>query len=158
MTHVSRTKIEALAALEDAYRKTLLAVQDYSDEDFESMRTRGGMSPKDVFAHLAWWNWEAPSGLERIKKDEMPYWAHIDLDELNAGTFEERRAWPLDRVMEDLRRSHDVLVAALESLTDQEFTRPTTHQYSDGTLDGGVWFSFVFTEHYEEHRLQLEAG
>jgi hypothetical protein len=69
----------------------------------------------------------------------------------------ERRAWPLDRVMEDLRRSHDELVAALESLTDREFTRPTTHQYSDGTLDGGVWFCFVFTEHDEE-RLQLEAG
>lgn len=158
MAQVSRTKIEALAALEDAYRTTLLAVQAYSDEEFEATRTEGGMSPKDILAHLTWWNWEAPSGLERIKKDEMPFWSHIDLDELNAGAFEERRARPLDRVMDDLRRSHEALVSALESVTDQEFGRPTTHRYSDGTLHGGVWFFFVFTEHYDEHRLELEAG
>lgn len=60
--------------------------------------------------------------------------------------------------MEDLRRSHEVLVSALESVTDQEFGRPTTHRYSDGTLDGGVWIYFVFIEHYDEHRLRLEAG
>src|SRR6266508_669773 len=82
MPEVSRTKAGALAALEEEYRKTLLTVQDYADEEFEVPRSEGVMSPKDTFAHLAWWNWEAPSGLQRIKRDEMPFWVHMDLDEL----------------------------------------------------------------------------
>jgi len=155
MPEVSRTKAGALAALEEEYRKTLLTVQDYADEEFEVPRSEGVMSPKDTFAHLAWWNWEAPSGLERIKRDEMPFWVHMDLDELNAGTLAERKDWPLQRVMEDFRRSHTALVAALEQVTDEEFSRVTTHKYRDGTLDGMVWFAFIYIEHYEEHRAHL---
>ena len=88
----------------------------------------------------------------------MPFWVHMDLDELNAGTSEERRDWPLHKVMDDLRRSHAVLVSALEQLTDQEFSRSTTHKYREGTLDGIVWFAFIYIEHYEEHRTQLGSG
>jgi hypothetical protein len=155
MPEVSRTKAEALSALEDEYRKTLRAVQDFTDEDFGVPRSEGLMNPKDTFAHLAWWNWEAPAGLERIKRDEMPYWVHMELEELNAGTLAERGDWPLQRVMEDFRRSHAALVALLEQVTDEEFTRETTHQYRDGTLDGMIWFAFIYIEHYEEHRAQL---
>jgi len=155
MPEVSRTKAGALAALEEEYRKTLLTVQDYADEEFEVPRSEGVMSPKDTFAHLAWWNWEAPSGLERIKRDEMPFWVHMDLDELNAGTLAERKDWPLQRVMEDFRQSHTALVAALHQVTDEEFSRVTTHKYRDGTLDGMVWFAFIYIEHYEEHRAHL---
>jgi len=155
MPEVSRTRAEALAALEDEYRKTLLAVRDFADDDFEVPRSEGVMSPKDTFAHMAWWNWEAPTGLDRIKRDEMPFWVHMDLDELNAGTLAERKDWPLQRVMEDFRRSHTALVAARDQGTDEEFSRVTTHKYSDGTLDGMVWFAFIYIEHYEEHRAQL---
>lgn len=155
MPEVSRTRAGALAALEEEYRKTLLTVQDYADEDFEVPRGEGVMSPKDTFAHLAWWNWEAPSGLQRIKRDEMPFWVHMDLDELNAGTLAERKDWPLQRVMEDFRRSNTALVAALEQVTDEEFSRVTTHKYRDGTLDGMVWLAFIYIEHYEEHRAHL---
>jgi hypothetical protein len=155
MPEVSWTKVGALAALEEEYRKTLLAVHNYSDQDFEVPRDEGVMSPKDTFAHLAWWNWEAPSGVQRIKRDEMPFWVHMDLDELNAGTLAERKDWPLQRVMEDFRRSHVALVAALEQVTDEEFSRVTTHKYRDGTLDGMVWFAFIYIEHYEEHRAHL---
>ena len=155
MPEVSRTRAGALAALEEEYRKTLLTVQDYADEEFEVPRSEGVMSPKDTFAHLAWWNWEAPSGLQRIKRDEMPFWVHMDLDELNAGTLAERKDWPMQQVMEDFRRSHTALVAALEQVTDEEFSRVTTHKYRDGTLDGMVWFAFIYIEHYEEHRAHL---
>ena len=155
MPEVSWTKVGALAALEDEYRKTLLAVQDYANEDFGVPRGEGVMSPKDTFAHLAWWNWEAPSGLQRIKRDEMPFWVHMDLDELNAGTLAERKDWPLQRVMEDFRRSHTALVAALEQVTDEDFSNVTTHKYRDGTLDGMVWLAFIYIEHYEEHRAHL---
>jgi hypothetical protein len=158
MPEVSRSKAEALAALDDEYRRTLLAVKDYSDEDFEIPRAEGGMSPKDAFAHMAWWNWEAPSGLERIRRDEIPFWAHLEeLDELNAGTLAEHKDWPLHKVMDDFVRSHDALVAALETVTEEEFGRKSTHKYRDGTLDGMMWFAFIYIEHYEEHRSLLVA-
>ena len=155
MPEVSWTKAGALADLEKEYRKTLLAVHNYADQDFGVPRGEGVMSPKDTFAHLAWWNWEAPSGVQRIKRDEMPFWVHMDLDELNAGTLAERKDWPLQRVMEDFRRSHIALVAALEQVTDEEFSNVTTHKYRDGTLDGMVWFAFIYIEHYEEHGAHL---
>jgi hypothetical protein len=79
----------------------------------------------------------------------------MDLDELNAGTLAERKDWPLQRVMEDFRRSHTALVAALQQVTDEEFNHVTTHKYRDGTLDGMVWFAFIYIEHYEEHREHL---
>jgi hypothetical protein len=40
MPEVSRTRAGAVAALEEEYRKTLLAVQDYADEDFGVPRGR----------------------------------------------------------------------------------------------------------------------
>ena len=158
MTEVKRTRAEALAAVEDEYRKILRAVQDYTEEDFEAPHIEGGMSPKDIFAHLAFWNWEAPSGLQRVLRDEMPYWAHIDLDELNAGVYSERQPWPLDKVMDDFRRSHMALITALAQVTDEQYSRPTNHKYRNGTLDGAVWFFFIYYEHYEQHRAQLERN
>jgi hypothetical protein len=57
--------------------------------------------------------------------------------------------------MKDVRRSHEALVTVLERVSDEEFSRATTHKYRDGTLDGVVWFAFIYIEHYEEHRAQL---
>ena len=158
MTEVKRTRAEAFATVEDDYRKILRAVQDFTKEDFEAPGIEGDRSPKDIFAHLAFWNWEAPSGLQRVLRDEMPYWAHIDLDELNAGVYSERQPWPLDKVMDDFRRSHTALISALAQVTDEQFSRPTTHKYRNGTLDGAVWFFFIYYEHYEEHGAQLERN
>ena len=156
MTEVRLTRAKALAAVEDEYSKILQTVQDYTKEDLEAPFIEGGRSPKDIFAHLGFWNWEAPSGLQRVLRDEMPYWAHIDLDELNAGVYSERQAWPLDKVMDDFRRSHTALISALAQVTDEQYSRPTTHKYRNGTLDGVVWFFFIYYEHYDEHRAQLE--
>jgi hypothetical protein len=156
MTEVKWTRAEALAAVEDEYRKLLQAVQEYTKEDFEAPRIEGSRSPKDIIAHVAFWNWEAPSGLQRVLRDEMPYWAHIDLDELNAGVYSERQNWPLDQVMDDFRRSQKALISALVQVTDEQYSRLTTHKYRNGTLDGVVWFFFIYYEHYEEHREQLE--
>lgn len=156
MTEVKWTRAEALAAVEDEYRRLLQAVQEYTKEDFEAPHIEGSRSPKDIIAHVAFWNWEAPSGLQRVLRDEMPYWAHIDLDELNAGVYSERQNWPLDQVMDDFRRSHKALISALAQVTDEQYTRLTTHKYRNGTLDGVVWFFFIYYEHYEEHRAQLE--
>jgi hypothetical protein len=156
MTEVKWTRAEALAAVEDEYRKLLQAVQEYTKEDFEAPRIGGSRSPKDIIAHVAFWNWEAPSGLQRVLRDEMPYWAHIDLDELNAGVYSERQNWPLDQVMDDFRRSQKALISALAQVTDEQYSRLTTHKYRNGTLDGVVWFFFIYYEHYEEHRAQLE--
>ena len=156
MTEVRRTRADALAAVEDEYRKVLQAVQEYTKEDFDAPHIEGSRSPKDIIAHLSFWNWEAPSGLQRVLRDEMPYWAHIDLDELNAGVYSERQPWLLDRVMDDFHRSHKALIAALAQVTDEEYSHPTTHKYRNGTLDGVVWFFFIYYEHYEEHRAQLE--
>ena len=156
MTEVKQTRAEALAAVEDEYRKILRVVQEYTKEDFERSLIEGDRSPKDIIAHLAFWNWEAPSGLQRVLRDEMPYWAHIDLDELNAGVYSERQNWPLDQVMDDFRRSQKALISALTQITDEQYSRLTTHKYRNGTLDGVVWFFFIYYEHYEEHRAQLE--
>ena len=158
MTEVKWTRAEALAAVEDEYHKILRAVQDYTKEDFEVPRIEGSRTPKDTIAHLAFWNWEALSGLQRVLRDEMPYWAHIDLDELNAGVYSERQPWSLDKVMDDFRRSHVALVSAFAQVTDEQYSRPTTHKYSNGTLDGVVWLFFIYYVHYEEHRVQLERN
>ena len=158
MTEVKRTRVEALAAVEEEYHKILGAVQDYTNEAFDASHIEGGMSQKDIFAHLAFWNWEAPSGLQRVLRDEMPYWAHIDLDELNAGVYSERQPWTLDKVMDDFRRSHTALISALKQVTDEQYSRQTIHKYRNGTLDGVVWFFFIYYEHYEEHRAQLERN
>ena len=158
MTEVKRTQAEALAAVEDEYRKILQALQDYTKEDFEVPRIEGSRSPKDIIAHLAFWNWEAPSGLQRILRDEMPYWSHIDLDELNEGVYSERQPWPLDKVMDDFHGSHAALISSLTQVTDEQYSLPTTHKYRNGTLNGVVWLFFVFYEHYVEHRAQLERN
>jgi hypothetical protein len=135
---VSRTKSEALAALEDEYRKTLHAVQDFADEDFDVPRRK--RHPRA----------SSGSGVTRCRS--RPIWTWT------SSTPEpslERKDWPLQRVMKDVRRSHEALVTVLERVSDEEFSRATTHKYRDGTLDGVVWFAFIYIEHYEEHRAQL---
>jgi hypothetical protein len=149
------TKAEALAALESAYQDVLLAVAGYLHEDFEARRIDGDRSPKDVLAHIALWNWQVPPAVKRILADEVPFWVPIDLDDLNEAAFLERRDWPQARVMDNLASSHLVLMSALGRATDEEFSRPMTHQPEEDILGGLMWLASGYVDHYKEHQAQL---
>lgn len=156
MPVVPTNTTEALDALEQEYEKTLNAAASIDSAAMIADTVEGGMSPKDVLAHLAWWNWEAPTAVQRIRSDEVPWWIHVDLDQVNAGTLAERKDWSIENVMDDLRRSHLALSSALESVSPGEFYQPTTHLYQTGPPVGMQWLFYIYIEHYEQHRRQLE--
>lgn len=152
MVEVPTSKATAIAALDREFEETMQVARDLVEGDVAE-RPEGEMSPHDALGHLAWWNWEVPGAIERVRRNEVPFWTHINLDELNAGISTERQDWPLSRLLEDLERSHQTMMAAFAHLSDEDFMRPAA--YREGELSGMILLAFGYCEHYEEHRRQL---
>jgi hypothetical protein len=119
-----------------------------SDESSTVAGPGTSMTRKEVLSHLAWWNWEVPPAIERIKRGETPFWVNVDMDRLNEAISQEHRDWTLASVIEYLAQSHNTMVEAVSRLSSEEV--------SGGS--GGYDLPRLLTayiEHYQEHGSQL---
>lgn len=127
------TRDEAVAILDgghDAIRRLLARL---SDEQIEAPATIGGgdWSAKDLVGHLATWEELAVRAIDQFRRGEVPSVERPDgvfaapatgrLDEFNARTVEEKRAWPLAQVLRDADDVHTELVKEIRSMPDHEW-------------------------------------
>ncbi len=108
----------------------------------------GGWSVKDLIAHVAAYeNWtaaqiraanegRAPTNRELYGVDEMPDdpegW---DIDRLNAAIYAQYKETPLAEVMTFSQQAFADLVAAVEAVSDEDFTRKGAQAWTeDSTL------------------------
>jgi hypothetical protein len=122
----------------------------------------GGWSVKDNLAHLTAWEqfmlWHHLQG--RPPHDAMQIdaatFGKLDEAGINAVIYERNRNRTVADVLGNLRRSHEQVVAFLEQLP---FASLMKSRYPDDLQARPVigWVTGNTYEHYQEHRLNIEA-
>ncbi|MBI1802134.1 MAG: maleylpyruvate isomerase N-terminal domain-containing protein [Chloroflexi bacterium] len=126
-------KLELIQRLDTAHHEVLAAVQDFTQAQFNSPGPMGDWTAKDMFGHLAFWNWEAVRGIEQISRGERPEnWLLEAFDEINGREAATRRNLSLPAVMDDFRRSQKALAATLLRLPDSELDKTTPEKTKSG--------------------------
>jgi hypothetical protein len=151
------------AELLDRIRGTRAAIDQFiAQSSEERMSTPGpeGWAPKDHLVHIAAWE-----GRLLALLDDRPAWEGLgvseadadghDMDHLNDLVYQRSKDRPLSAVLADYRRSHEELLAVLETMSDDDLYRPYSHYrpddppYNPNPVFG--WIAGNTFEHYEEH-------
>jgi hypothetical protein len=120
----------------------------------------GDWSLKDIIAHITYYEkWAADNVLALQRGEPRPQaeYKGLDMDERNARIYEQLRAKPLARVLQESQASFQRSLEAVqglhdENLYDPEFTRAA----------GGDWTVFDLVEgdtfeHYRDHSASVRA-
>jgi uncharacterized protein (TIGR03083 family) len=115
----------------------------------------GGWSVKDVLAHLAEWEqfvllsqFHGYSAHEALRVDEAML-ESPNFDELNAVQVERNRDRPVADVLANLHQVHSQLVAALEQMSESDFTKPVAAIFKGAPLINVI--KVITYDHYSEH-------
>ncbi len=129
---MATSRAEAVAILREGQAKLEELVSGLPNEELEKPGTvGGGWSAKDLIGHIATWEEVALGALEEFRRGEIPFPERPEgpfappgtasVDAFNARTIEEKRRLSLDEVRARAQAVHRDLVAAIESLSDEEW-------------------------------------
>jgi hypothetical protein len=152
-------KRQLLTELNDVHRDLLTQVQDFSQADFAQAGVMGNWTAKDMFAHLAFWNWEAKRAIELALTGERPApWlvGESEIEQANSREQQARRDVPLHNVMDDFRRSHKSVAALIERTPEQALAAEGPHRTAAGKATNALWVAQGLIAHYREHTQWLE--
>lgn len=134
------TRSEALATLREGQSVVDGLLQGLSEADVNRPATIGGgdWSAKDLIGHIASWEGLALRSLQEWQRREVP-WAESPegplsapatgkVDAFNALAVAEQGGLSLETVRTAARDTHGELIAAIEALTDQEWTAVAFYQ------------------------------
>lgn len=149
---------EALARLTEARSHWEDLVASLPRDRMEDVLWEGGWTAKSVVAHVDFYEWWAG---ELLKTRTMPIVDERlnvpDQDERNAALDQINQARPLHEVLSDSAGCHHHLIAALESMSDEDFADPS---YVDFGFPGD-WSPLHLTsssswDHYPAHMPDLQ--
>jgi uncharacterized protein (TIGR03083 family) len=91
----------------------------------------GDWSVKDILAHVTTWEEEALKYLPLIIEGGQPplYTTYGGLDAFNAQRTEQKRALSLSEVLKQLEETHRRLIAYVQSVPEEQFTRETRFRH-----------------------------
>ncbi len=105
-------------------------------------------SPKDVFAHIAYWNGKMAVTLEKACRDETPE-PYGELEEVNAEAFELSVDLQWSQIIESLKQATESLVSAINQLPDDDLSEPERFPWQRGQP---LWRSVVYVTYYHTMR------
>ncbi len=126
MTQPSRQ--EAARILEEGRSRLDELLAGLSSEDLSRPSTigSGDWSAKDLIGHVAFWEELARKTMAEWRSGEKPEveqaFTSGGPDDLNAGNYERKRDWPLERVRAEAEETHRRLIREIEEMSDQEWT------------------------------------
>ena len=147
-------RVELLTAVEAGWTEWQTLLAKLTPEQMIEPTLPGGWSVKDAIAHIAFYEWWVG---EFIRTRTWPQAPHPTLDTFdmharNDAFYELSKDRPLDDVLEESHRVHQVLVDAVAALTDAEYhapnlldTPPDDEWRLEKMVDGNTFL------HYPEH-------
>jgi len=135
---------EALAILHEGQEALDSLVEQLSPTDLARPATIGGgdWPAKDLIGHMAFCEEIALVTIEAWLRGERPpieeTFTAGETDEQNAWNQERKQSWSLDRVRGESAATHRQLVAAIEGMTDQEWTSRRPFEGDDAHEDLGT--------------------
>lgn len=118
-------RADALATLRDGDAQIQELLAGLTRDQLSAPATIGGgdWAAKDLVGHLAFWEELALSAIAAWRAG-TPFDAVNDVDELNAGNQARKLDWPLDRVLEESRGTHELLLREIAGLSDDDWASP----------------------------------
>ena len=120
-------KTELLAALEESRAQIDEVLADLRPDTLEISGVAGAWSVKDVLAHLTAWQVELLTNLGLAQRGQKPArtaWDDAAVDAQNAAWYQQYRARPLERVIEDYDGVHRQLLRKVNGLSDKDLNAP----------------------------------
>lgn len=161
----SMTKEELLAEVASGWDGFNAAINRLAESQLTGAQDEQGWTVKDHLVHLAAWERSTISFLEGKPRHEglgveESLYAGDDVDAVNDAIYRQNKNLPLPQVMAMLQDTHQQLLAAIESLTDDNLQKPYHHFQPDQPNDGRIAIQVIYDntiEHYDEHLGWIEA-
>lgn len=147
-------KAAFLARLDRARKVWEAALASVPAEAWEQPGVAGTWSPKDLVAHVTWFEREMVNLLESRVFRGSPWW-QLPVDERNEAIYLENRDRPAGEVLGEAAEVYHRLRALLEDLEPEAFQDPACFEGMPAewqpwqVLDGNTF------RHYEEHSKDL---
>jgi uncharacterized protein (DUF849 family) len=150
-----------------AARKALERVVMRVPADCLEVAGADGWSVKDHLAHIAAWERSLMNLLQKLPRHTAldvseEEFRERDTDYVNERARASREGWHLAQVLTDFQSVHDDLLDVLDRLSEEDLARPFSYfQPGEPRDDGDAavvgWIAGDTYEHYDEHRVLIEA-
>lgn len=154
------TRSEMIQAIQAHHSQLLALLEGVSEEILGKRPVVGWWTIKDLLGHIAVWEQVAIRFISEYQRDGTPQPLGIATDEqINAMNKREvviRRDWTLARVRAEFDTTYRHLLAAIESLRDEDWTKPLGGPWQDATLEKLI--AVHSYEHISEHFAQISKA
>ncbi len=146
-----------------AWRELWDFLNDLEEDDLTKKRDHAGWTIKDHIVHIAFWEIGIAALLKKQSRtDAMGFAANMwdmGTDAINAAIQTRSRSLSWVEVKAMMEETHEQLLTAIDTLTDEDLTRPYNYfdpaaDISEPVLEYIVGNSFG---HYEEHLPWMRA-
>jgi hypothetical protein len=145
-----------IESVETARREVLDGAAGFTAEQWSRASDNEGWSAKDTLAHLASIEARLRAMLQLVLDGGTWPVDAPDLDAYNARCVAERRAWPPEQVIAELRASGAETRRFLEALQSDDLDRRWTHP-ARGEVTLGALVEII-PRHLREHGEQIRAA
>jgi hypothetical protein len=154
MSEMTRAEFLGHLLAEREHWETLL--DQVEDVETSRQQAEGEWSVKDVIAHVTWHEREMLEVARQRALVGSDLW-DLPTDQRNAAIYEHNRDRPLSEVLDEARSVYPQLLAALEGLSDEDFT--IASRYARMPTDWLPWKLFAENtyEHYRDHIVDLRS-
>ena len=154
------TRDEILQAIRREHLNFLTVIAGIPDAELVDAPITEEWTVKDTMAHLAIWTRIAIKFIREFKRDGVPIHLGLDdaarVDAFNEQGWQARQETPLAEVIQEFHAAFQDLIAAVETLTDQELSAPLPAPWDEGdTLE--ILIATNSYEHEPEHTLQVDT-
>jgi len=157
---IPENKNELMAAIRREWN-SLMDVVARLDETKMTTPDEGGWSPKDNLAHLSEWmnslmgyhmDKRPSHEVMRIPEEATKGW---DMEIINPILFERNKNRSTQDVLDELKRTYDVLIAKLEATPFDDLMKPR-HADDPEKRPLLMWVLGDTSDHFAEHRAVIE--
>jgi uncharacterized damage-inducible protein DinB len=149
-------KAEYLEQVESAWNELIDVLTQCEDSYMNMPGAAGYWSPKDVMAHITWFEREMIGVLEKRALTGSDWW-NYPTDDRNLRIYEANKDRPLDEIRSEFFRVHADLWALLQKITAEDLTNPTNFKDMPPNWVPIEVIAGNTSSHYREHaRWMLE--
>jgi hypothetical protein len=158
---IPENKNELMSAIRREWKHLMDTVDKLTVANRMTMPDEGGWSPKDNLAHLSeWMNTMMGYHMDRRPRHEVlrvpeEVTKDWDMEVINPVLYERNKDRSTEDVLDELKRTYDVLVAKLESTPFEDLMKPR-HADDPEKRPLLMWVLGDTSEHFAEHRATIE--
>lgn len=147
-----QSKAELLEKIQQGREQMESAFARVGDERMLEPALEGGWTPKDMLAHLGWWEHRVTRLYDALSNGRLPDSIHdgLELEDLNAKVYNDHRDMPLDEVRRFERDGYEKVLALAEGAPEDDLFNPQRFAWTEGDPFYG-WIEGNTYGHYEEH-------